>query len=109
MLFQHGLGGDERQVAEVFPDDFGCRRLTLECRGQGRSEPGPLDRFSMAAFTTDALAFLDQRGVGPFAAGGISMGAAMALRLAVMAPERVRALVLARPAWMTEPAPANLR
>jgi pimeloyl-ACP methyl ester carboxylesterase len=109
VLFQHGLGGDERQVAEAFPDGAGFRRLTLECRGHGTSEPGPLDRFSMATFADDALAFLDRRGVARFAAGGISMGAAIALRLAAKAPGRVRALVLARPAWLAAPAPENLR
>lgn len=109
VLFQHGLGGDERQVAEVFPDDSGLRRLTLECRGHGASDPGPLDRLSMAAFAEDTLAFLDAGGADRFIAGGISMGAAIALRLAVIAPARVRALVLARPAWLTDPAPPNLR
>jgi pimeloyl-ACP methyl ester carboxylesterase len=109
VLFQHGLGGDERQVAEAFPDGAGFRRLTLECRGHGASGPGPLDRFSIAAFADDALAFLDRRGVARFVAGGISMGAAIALRLAVRMPERVRALVLARPAWLAERAPENLR
>jgi pimeloyl-ACP methyl ester carboxylesterase len=109
VLFQHGLGGDERQVAEAFPDGAGFRRLTLECRGHGNSEPGPLDRFSIATFAEDALVFLDRRGVTRFVAGGISMGAAIALRLAVKAPERVRALVLARPAWLAGRAPGNLR
>jgi pimeloyl-ACP methyl ester carboxylesterase len=37
------------------------------------------------------------------------MGAAIALRLAVKAPDRVRALVLARPAWLAASAPENLR
>ena len=37
------------------------------------------------------------------------MGAAIALRLAVKQPELVRALVLARPAWVTEPAPPNMQ
>lgn len=109
VLFQHGLGGDERQVAEVLPGGAGLRRLTLECRGHGASEPGPLDRLAMATFADDLIAFLDERGVGRFVAGGISMGAALALRLAVIAPERVAALILARPAWLTAPAPANLR
>ena len=34
-LFQHGLGGDAAQAAEVFPAYR--RRITLECRGQGGS------------------------------------------------------------------------
>ena len=37
------------------------------------------------------------------------MGAAIALRLAVTRPELVRALVLARPAWVTDRAPDNMR
>ena len=37
------------------------------------------------------------------------MGAAISLRIAVRRPELVRALILARPAWVTESAPANMR
>ena len=33
VIFQHGLGGDEAQVASVFPDAPPVRRITLECRG----------------------------------------------------------------------------
>ena len=32
VVFQHGLGGNEAQIAEVFPDGDGYRRLTLECQ-----------------------------------------------------------------------------
>ena len=41
--------------------------------------------------------------------GGISMGAAIALRLAVRHPRRFRALVIARPAWVSAPFPDNMR
>ena len=41
------------------------------------------------------------------AMAGISMGAAISLRLAVHRPEVVRGLILARPAWITASAPAN--
>ncbi len=105
-VFQHGLGGDESQVAEAFPPD-GFRRLTLACRGHGASAIG--DEFSIARFAEDVLAFADARGLQRFALGGISMGAAIASRIAVMAPERVSALILVRPAWTWEPAPANMR
>ena len=107
-LFQHGLGGDEAQVAEAFPSE-GRRRLTLECRAHGRSEPGDPRDFSIARFADDVLAFADSRGVARFAVGGISMGAAIALRIAATRPERVDALVLARPAWGWAKAPANMR
>jgi pimeloyl-ACP methyl ester carboxylesterase len=109
VIFQHGLGGDEAQVAEVFPDARGIRRLTLECRGQGRSKAGDPEQFSIANFSDDVLAFADSRGIGRFVVGGISMGAAIALRIAVRYPDRVTALIIARPAWIYEAAPANMQ
>lgn len=109
VLFQHGLGGSEAQVAESFPDSPATRRLTLECRAQGRSAPGSVRPFSIRMFADDVLAACDARGVATFVAGGISMGAAIALRLAATHPNRVRALILARPAWLFGTAPDNLR
>ena len=109
VVFQHGLGGSDAQVAETFPDSPAYRRLTLECRAQGRSTPGGKRPFSIEMFADDVLAACDARGIGRFAVGGISMGAAVALRLAARHSERVRGLILARPAWLFEAAPANMR
>ncbi|WP_051329138.1 alpha/beta fold hydrolase [Geminicoccus roseus] len=109
VVFQHGLCGAEPQVAEIFPAAPGLRRLTLECRGHGASEPGPLDALSIATFTDDLAAMIERRVGGPVVVGGISMGAAIALRLAATRPDLVRALVLARPAWVTDSAPANMQ
>lgn len=108
VVFQHGLCGAEPQVAEVFPTGPTLRRLTLECRGHGSSEPGPLDALAIATFTDDLAALIEQRIGRPAVVGGISMGAAIAQRLAVTRPDLVQALVLARPAWIAEPAPANM-
>jgi pimeloyl-ACP methyl ester carboxylesterase len=109
VVFLHGLCGDARQTAEVFPPRADFRRLTLEARGHGRSEPGPLDRLSIATFAADVAALIEARGLAPAVVGGISMGAAIALRLAVERPDLVRGLILARPAWVTDKAPANMR
>lgn len=109
MLFQHGLCGDPRQPADVFPTEIGWRRLTLACRGHGSSPAGPFGALSIATFTDDCAALLEADGRGPVVVGGISMGAAIALRLAVTRPDRVAALVLARPAWLVDPAPDTLR
>lgn len=106
VIFQHGLGGDEAQIAESFPPQ-GYRRLTLECRSHGASGKG--SRFSIAMFADDVLAFADARGLDRFAIGGISMGAAIASRIAVVAPERVSALILVRPAWTWASAPTNMQ
>ena len=106
VLFQHGLCGDIGQVAEAFPDDARLRLVGLECRGHGASEAG--DDFSIALFADDVVALIEQIGT-PVVLAGISMGAAIASRIAVLRPGLVRGLVLARPAWVVEPAPENMR
>jgi pimeloyl-ACP methyl ester carboxylesterase len=106
VVFQHGLCGDITQVAEAFPDDAGFRLIGLECRGHGASESG--QDFSIALFTDDVIALIEQVGA-PVVVGGISMGAAIASRIAVKRPDLVRALVLARPAWVTAADPANMQ
>ena len=108
VVFQHGLTGSEAQVAECFPADLPLRRLTLECRGHGRSAQGPSEALSIDRLACDVLAFADQQGVDRFVAGGISMGAAVALRLAHLVPERIQALILVRPAWIWWSAPKNM-
>ena len=109
VLFQHGLCGDARQTAEVFPPSAAFRRITLECRGHGASEPGELAEFSIATFTADAIELIACLRLAPLVAGGISMGAAIAMRIAVVRPDLVSGLVIARPAWATAAAPANMQ
>ncbi|MEY8879495.1 MAG: alpha/beta fold hydrolase [Leptothrix sp. (in: b-proteobacteria)] len=117
MLFQHGLCGSAQQTAEAFPADLidatEARLLTLECRGHGGSALGPVTDLSIATFTDDLAALVDELASrtpdGRVDLGGISMGAAIALRLAVLRPDQVRSLVLVRPAWVTTPAPDNMR
>jgi pimeloyl-ACP methyl ester carboxylesterase len=108
VVFQHGLCGDSLQTREAFPRIARLRQITLECRGHGRSEAGDLRSLSIATFTEDVAALIESIGPGPVIAGGISMGAAICLRLAVKRSDLVRALILARPAWITAPAPANM-
>ncbi|MEX2694701.1 alpha/beta fold hydrolase [Rhizobium mongolense] len=108
LVFQHGLGGSEAQVAQVLPQGLDWRRITTECRGHGSSTLGTRRPFSIAMFAADVIAAADKRGIGRFIAGGISMGAAIALHLAKKHPERVKGLILVRPAWSFACAPENL-
>ncbi|MFV0491035.1 MAG: alpha/beta fold hydrolase [Pseudorhodobacter sp.] len=105
-VFQHGLCGDATQAMEVMPHDL-VTALTLECRGHGQSDAGDPASYSIATFADDVAAMIENRG-SPRFVGGISMGAAISLRLAVTRPDLVPALVLARPAWVTDAAPANM-
>jgi pimeloyl-ACP methyl ester carboxylesterase len=107
-LFQHGLGGDDKQVSDVFPDKPSARRITLECRGQGRSAYGPVSKLSLATFADDLASLYDHLNLDGPIVGGISMGAAIAMRSAILWPRRFRGLVLARPAWISQSAPLNM-
>ncbi len=109
VLWQHGLGATSAQPAEVFPQNLGLQRITLLCRGHGDSELGDPVHLSIRQFADDAVALLDHLEIDHAAIGGISLGAALALNLAARYPARVSQLVLARPAWVDEPAPETLQ
>ncbi len=106
IFFQHGLCGSAVQTIEAFPEDPRFRLHTLECRGHGASDAGDTNAFSINTFAIDVAESVE---AGPVIVGGISMGAAIALHLAVYKPQLIKALVLARPAWTTENAPANMQ
>ena len=108
VLWQHGLGATQAQAAEVFPRAAGFRRITMECRGHAGSELGALEALSIGQFTDDATRLLDHLGVSRAAVGGISLGAAIALHLAVHSA-RVSALIIARPAWIDERVPERMQ
>jgi pimeloyl-ACP methyl ester carboxylesterase len=109
IVFQHGIGGDVRQPGRfLIPERTGIRAEALnifhaDFRGHGQSELGPVDDLSIATLAGDLAAFLDHLGLQHAIVGGISLGAAVALRLAVEHPHRCRALIISRPAWTVGP------
>jgi pimeloyl-ACP methyl ester carboxylesterase len=105
LVFQHGLCGDARQVAEAMAPLAPQRWTCVECPGHGASDMAASP--SIAGFADDVAALAETL-PGPVILGGISMGAAIATRLAVTRPDLVRALVLVRPAWVTDAAPPNM-
>ena len=108
-IFQHGLGGDVNQPFGLFPPPAGVRLLAFDCRAHGETQPlGDTERIRIAVFADDAVAFMDRLHLAQAVVGGISMGAAVALNVALRYPDRVRALVLSRPAWLDQPNPPNL-
>jgi pimeloyl-ACP methyl ester carboxylesterase len=107
-IFQHGLGGSTDQTAGLFPGTSGVRFLSLDCRSHGESEPvaQPEElRFSLMA--DDIVAWMDHLALENTVLGGISMGAEIALNLALRYPGRVRGLLLSRPAWLDGPMEAG--
>lgn len=105
LVFQHGLCGDARQVAEAMAGLAPQRWACVECPGHGASDTAPDP--GIARFSNDVAALIETL-PGPVVLGGISMGAAIACSLAVTRPDLVRGLVLVRPAWVTDAGPENM-
>jgi pimeloyl-ACP methyl ester carboxylesterase len=107
-VFQHGIGGDARQPAGLFVPPKGVRLLCLDARAHGQTQPlGDSSALTFDVFGDDLVAWLDHLGLARAVIGGISMGAGVALNVAVRYPERVAGLVLSRPAWLDGPVPAE--
>jgi pimeloyl-ACP methyl ester carboxylesterase len=109
LVFQHGLGSDINQPAEVANDLPGVRFLSFDARGHGKSELGDSQLLGFSTLASDLVALLDTLNLDDAVVGGISMGAGIALRTAISHSRRVKGLILARPAWLDQPNPANLR
>lgn len=95
LLLIMGLGTDSRMWMMQVPAFANTYKvITLDNRGVGKSStpPGP---YTMEQMASDALAVLDAAGAERAHVVGISMGGAIAQHLALLAPERVRSLVLA--------------
>ena len=79
-------------------------------RGHGETRPlGDLDKLTISGLADDLIALLDHLEIKQAVVGGISLGAAVAVNVALRFPERVLGLVLARPAWVDRPLPENVR
>ena len=76
----------------------GYRVLTLDLLGHGRSDrPTDPKRYSMTAFSRQAVALLDHLGIEQAVVGGTSLGANVTLEIADHRPERLRGMVLEMP------------
>lgn len=95
LMLSHSLGQDhgmwDPQVADLEPY---FRVLRYDTRGHGASSVVPGD-YTVEELGRDALALADAHGIERFAFCGLSLGGMIAQWLAVHAPERVSAIVLA--------------
>jgi pimeloyl-ACP methyl ester carboxylesterase len=104
LVWCHGLAScrdGDRDVIDAFASSFTV--LSYDARGHGRSSPVYDARdFSYVKLAEDAIGMLDHVGWSSAILTGASMGAASLARVACLAPERARALVMARPGAMGE-------
>ena len=76
----------------------GLHVVTLDLLGHGRSDrPADPLVYSMTAFGEQVVALLDHLGAPQAVIGGTSLGANVSLEVAVIAPERVRGLIIEMP------------
>jgi len=100
VVLTHGLLMDDRMYTALAPAlaAAGHRCITVDMLGHGASEqPHDMTAYSMTQFGKGVVALLDHLGVDQAVIGGTSLGANVALEAAVMAPHRVRAMVLEMP------------
>ncbi|MGI5243295.1 alpha/beta fold hydrolase [Dactylosporangium sp. CA-139066] len=93
VLLLHGLASTHRWwdlVAEQFPDR---RVVRFDHRGHGQSSTPPIG-YTITRFAADAARVLDAMDVGPCVVAGHSLGAAVALELAVRRPDQVDGVCL---------------
>ena len=96
VLLLHGFTGSAVTMAGVARDLSRCHRVyRLDLVGHGRSEaPGSVACYRMPACVEQVAAALDGLGESAVAVLGYSMGARVALSLALRHPVRVRSLLL---------------
>ncbi|CAN5857662.1 alpha/beta hydrolase [soil metagenome] len=115
-LWGHGLSSSRRRENAVGIFGWqavlpGWRVVRWDARGHGRSGSGPgSEAYRWDALGLDLLAVADHLDLDRFVAGGASLGCASALHAAVVAPERIEALVLVIPptAWESRAAQAGM-
>ncbi len=100
VILIHGLLMDSRMYARLAPRVAaeGHRVIAVDMLGHGASDqPHDMMRYSMPQFAADVVALLDELDIPQAVIAGTSLGANVALEVAVAAPGRVRALVLEMP------------
>ncbi|HWX55935.1 MAG TPA: 3-oxoadipate enol-lactonase [Verrucomicrobiae bacterium] len=95
LVLSHSLGCDHGMWAPQMPELLEHYQvLRYDTRGHGASD-APAGDYSIEQMARDVLALADALGLKTFNFCGLSMGGAIGQWLAIHAPERLRALVLA--------------
>lgn len=107
-VFLHGMGGSVEQIKAACEPLAGVRLISLNQQGHGNSGVN-WDRYDFDRLGDDAIALLDYLRIEKAVFGGISMGAAVSLNVAIRYPGRVSQLLLIRNAWTDRPMPEHVR
>lgn len=94
LVLLHGVGADHHLFDAVTPllaADF--RVIGIDLRGHGQSGASEGD-YTMKLLAEDVLAVMDAAGIERAHVCGVSLGGMVAMRLALLAPERIGRLLL---------------
>ena len=114
LIWGHGLSMTRESDAGMGLVDWDRVRASVvryDARGHGESQStADLGGYSWSELARDQLALADSLEIDRYMAAGASMGCGTALHAAVLAPGRVRALVLVIPptGWETRAAQADM-
>jgi pimeloyl-ACP methyl ester carboxylesterase len=109
IVMLHGLGGDKTQLWPAAGDIEHLPRLALDLRAHGDTAyVGDVSAFEFDSLAADVVALLDRLEVDTALLVGVSMGAGIAVNLALRAADRVAGLALVRPAWSHVSPPPHL-
>ena len=100
IVLTHGLLMDSLMFTALASTlaEAGYRVILADMLGHGKSDmPRDMASYSMPQFGESVIGLLDHLGVEQAVVGGTSLGANVSLEAAVLAPERVRALVVEMP------------
>ncbi|MGN0232194.1 MAG: alpha/beta fold hydrolase [Muribaculaceae bacterium] len=108
VVFLHGLGGDRQQWQKLLEAHSGIKGFFPDLPGHGDNGEIPDEGFSFDSLCHWTAGFIDTVIGTPCAVAGISMGACMALKMAMEMPEMVTKVLAVRPAWTDSARPDNL-
>ena len=101
-VFLHGMGGSVKQIESAYVPLKGVQLININQQGHGNSE-ADWENYDFEHLADDVVSLMDELKIEKVYLGGISMGAAVSLNIAVRYPERIESLLLIRNAWTIEP------
>lgn len=107
-LYLHGLGDNLEFAFDTYQRAEGIKLIALDQRGHGNSTHD-FTSMSFDKLASDAIAFMDYLGITKFYVGGLSMGAGVALNIAVHETERILGLILLRSSSTDKPMKKEVR
>jgi pimeloyl-ACP methyl ester carboxylesterase len=100
IVLMHGLLLDVQLNRRLAADlaERGYRVILLDLPGHGQSDkPRHASAHRMDSYAHHVIALLDELGLDETVVGGVSLGANVALQVAIQAPERIRGLLIEMP------------